>query len=103
MPKIKIKNDELTQELVGRLVEFPKYTTQLMNLANQNSQGTRPSVVGQMSELIQEFGGKKYDDWITWYQRKMPHAVDDASEKIYKMVQNLKDAIILIDKEMVNR
>ncbi len=41
------------------VLEFPKYTTQLMNLANQNSQGTRPKVVGQMSDLIQEFDGKK--------------------------------------------
>ena len=31
---------------------FPKYTTQLMNLANQTAQGTRPKVVGQMSELF---------------------------------------------------
>ena len=103
MPKIKIKNYELTQDLVGATIEFPKYTTQLMNLANQNAQGTRPKVVGQMSDLIQEFGGKKYDDWVRWYQRKMPNAVDDAAEKIYEMVQKLKDAIILIDKEMVNK
>ena len=71
MPKIKIKNVELTQDLVGSWVEFPKYTTQLMNLANQNSQGTRPNLVGQMSELIQEFGGKKYDDWVIWYLHQM--------------------------------
>jgi len=103
MPKIKIKNVELTQDLVGIPIEFPKYTTQLINLANQNAQGTRPKVVGQMSDLIQEFGGKKYDDWVKWYQREMPHAVDDATEKIYEMVQKLKDAIILIDKEMVNK
>ena len=31
------------------------------------------------------------------------NAVDDATEKIYEMVQKLKDAIILIDKEMVNK
>lgn len=103
MPKIKIKNDELTQDLVGETIGFPKYTTQLMNLANQNAQGTRPKVVGQMSDLIQEFGGKKYDDWVKWYQRKMPCGVDDATEKIYEMVQKLKEAIILIDKEMVNK
>ena len=64
MPKFKIRNDKLTQDLVGTTIEFPKYTTQLINLANQNAQGTRPKVVGQMSDLIQEFGGKKYDDWV---------------------------------------
>jgi hypothetical protein len=103
VPKVKVKNDELTQDLVGKTIEFPKYTTQLMNLANQNAQGTRPKVVGQMSDLIQEFGGKKYDDWVNWYQRKMPYAVDDATEKIYEMVQKLKEAIILIDRDMINK
>jgi len=103
MPKVKIKNDELTQDLVGATIEFPKYTTQLMNLANQNSQGTRPNVVGQMSELIQEFGGKKYNDWVTWYLQRMPDAVNNATERIYPMIQNLKAAITLIDRDMVEK
>ena len=33
---------------------FPKYTTQIINQASQNMQATRPKVVGQMSELIQQ-------------------------------------------------
>ena len=48
-------------------LEFPKYTTQIINIANQNAQGTRPSVVGQMSELIQEFSGKSIAEWKKWY------------------------------------
>jgi len=103
MAKIKIKNVELTHDLVGESVEFPKYTTQLMNLANQNSQGTRPKVVGQMSELIQEFGGNKYDDWVIWYQQQWPSGINNATEKIYSMVQNLQAAITLIDREMVEK
>jgi hypothetical protein len=49
-----ISNVEILSDVVGEEPEFPKYTTQLMNLANQNAQGTRPRVVGQMSELIKE-------------------------------------------------
>jgi hypothetical protein len=56
-----------------------------------------------MSDLIQEFGGKRYDDWVNWYQRKIPYAVDDVTEKIYEMVQKLKDAIIFIDRDMINK
>lgn len=48
-----IKNSRVTADTIGKTVEFPKYTTQIMNLANQNAQGTRPNVVGQMSELIE--------------------------------------------------
>ena len=36
--KIKIKNDELISDIVGEIKEFPKYNTQLINLANQNAQ-----------------------------------------------------------------
>jgi hypothetical protein len=61
MRKIKIKNEEVTRLLDAEAVSFPKYTTQLINLANQNAQGTRPETVGQMSELIKEFKGKKLE------------------------------------------
>jgi len=59
----KIKNTEIYNDVVGSAPEFPKYSTQLMNLANQNAQGTRPRVVGQMSDLIQEFPGSTLDEW----------------------------------------
>lgn len=59
---IKIKNEELIRDTAGDVKEFPKYTTQLINLANQNAQGTRPRMVGQMSDLIQEFDGKSYSE-----------------------------------------
>lgn len=101
--KFKIKNNELIEDVKGGIEEFPKYTTQIINLANQNSQGTRPKVVGQMSDLIQEFKGNKYDDWVNWYLEKMPNAVDDATEKIFDMVEKLKESITQIDKELVRK
>jgi len=57
--KIKLTNQEIRKHLGSLSPEFPKYTTQLINLANQNVQGTRPKVVGQLSELIQAFPGKR--------------------------------------------
>ncbi|MBU1345210.1 MAG: MjaI family restriction endonuclease [Proteobacteria bacterium] len=50
--KIKLKNDEIKKLLGVDSSDFPKYSTQILNLANQNAQGTRPAVVGQMSELM---------------------------------------------------
>lgn len=100
---IKIKNNEIIEDLVGGLEEFPKYTTQLINLANQNAQGTRPRMVGQMSDLIQEFPGKNYDDWIEWYGERNPYAIENATNKIYEMVKNLQGAIELIDIDLVRR
>lgn len=60
---IKIRNEDLIRELVGEVKDFPRYATQLMNLANQNAQGTRPRVVGQLTALIQECPKKTYEGW----------------------------------------
>jgi hypothetical protein len=65
--KIKLTNDQIRDYLEIEPLEFPKYTTQLINLANQNAQGTRPKVVGQLSELIQHCTGKKLEEWEHWY------------------------------------
>ena len=45
---LKIEFKEKYDQIVGKERQFPKYTTQLINIASQNAQGTRPSVVGQM-------------------------------------------------------
>lgn len=98
---IKIKNDELVRALVGEGKEFPRYVAQILNLANQNAQGTRPRVVGQLSELINECPEKTYEGWRKWYLSKHPEAIDNASEKISAMVDNLKIAISKIDEKMI--
>lgn len=63
----KIKNSEVERLSNASQYTFPKYATQIINLLNNNAQGTRPKIVGQMSELIQEFDGKTLEDWIIWY------------------------------------
>lgn len=84
---------------------FPKYTSQLINWANQNAQGTRPKVVGQMSELFPEFAASgeeiTIENWRNWYIEKYPDAFEKATDKIYAQVLNLRDAIQLIDRDMV--
>ena len=47
-----LKNESIVAYNESNEFEFPKYTSQLINWANQNAQGTRPVVVGQMSELF---------------------------------------------------
>jgi len=96
-----ISNEELAQELVGETKTFPKYTTQILNLCNQNAQGTRPSVVGQMSELVQECPYRTYKEWRQWYLSKKPNAIADATQRIKTMVGNLRNAIALIDDNMI--
>lgn len=99
--KIKLSNEEIKRYLDIETPEFPLYTTQLLNLANQNAQGTRPRIVGQMSELIQHFTGKTLPEWEQWYLKQKPDAIRTATEKILQMVKNLKNAMEKIDREMV--
>jgi len=96
-----ISNEEVAEELVGETKIFPKYTTQILNLCNQNAQGTRPSVVGQMSELVQECPYKTYREWRQWYLSRKPNAIADATQRIKTMVGNLRAAIVLIDDNMI--
>lgn len=99
--KIKIPNSEVQELLSGKTYSYPKYATQIMNLANQNAQGTRAKIVGQMSDLIQEFEGTALSEWEKWYLESHPDAIDNATEKVFAMVTLFKDAILKIDKETV--
>ncbi len=103
MPSGRVKTAEILEFEVGQVPEFPKYTTQIMNLANQNAQGTRPRVVGQMTDLIKEFPGRSFEEWSAWYWQRQPGAIEIATERVYSMVANLRDAILLIDKPMVRQ
>lgn len=100
---IKIKNEELVKELIGEIKDFPLYTTQLINLANQNAQGTRPRVVGQLTELIKECPERTYEGWKKWYLSKYPNAIENATERINEMIDKLKEAIKSIDKSMIKK
>jgi len=99
--QFKIKNFELIKEISGEAKLFPKYTTQIINLANQNSQGTRPKVVGQLSDLIQKCPHKEYSKWKEWYLQGHPTVIDEATNKVFKMVEEFKKAINQIDRPMV--
>ena len=72
--------------------EFPKYTTLLLNLICRTAGANKPRVVGQMSDLIQEFDGQTLSEWISWYNEKKPTAVDDATALIMKMLGKMRTA-----------
>jgi hypothetical protein len=100
--KIKLTNEAIRESLEILKPEFPKYATQIINLANQNAQGTRPKVVGQLTELIQEFTGRTLEEWEQWYVQRYPDAIKNAKKKILSMLGNMKDTMNRIDEDMVN-
>ena len=103
--KYTLKNESIEIYNESDTFSFPKYTSQLINWANQNAQGTRPVVVGQMSELFSEFMDSAdeitIENWRDWYTKRYPEAFEKATDKIYAQVRNLCNAILLIDREMV--
>lgn len=101
--KIKIKTEEVHSLMGATTTEFPKYTTQLLNLANQNSGATRPSNIGQLSDLIQTFSGESVQEWEEYYKTGHPKAIKQASKKIWEMVKKLKIAMRLVDKTMIEQ
>jgi hypothetical protein len=101
--ELKIKFEEMRMLLDTENPEFPKYATQILNLANQNSQATRPKIVGQMSELIKEFTGKTIKEWEEWYLKRYPDSIDKATKKILEMVNNFRDVMSQIDESMIRQ
>jgi len=108
--EIKIMHFHLTNAEIASLngvitSQFPKYTSQLINWANQNAQGTRPNVVGKMSELFNQFlnttSEVSHENWSDWYLETHPNAVVMATDKINAQMDNLKKAITLIDRQMI--
>ncbi len=100
---VRISGKELRNLLDVPSPEFPKYVTQLINLAGQNSQATRPKVVGQMSELMQQFPGNTLKEWEEWYLKRHPDAIKKAAEKISEMLQNFQEALSQIDRQMIEQ
>lgn len=101
--KLRIPNAELQMLTAGQAGRYPRYTTQLMNLANQNAQGTRPPIVGQMTELIAAFEGDTFEEWEIWYAERYPDAVEQATDRIVGMMDQLRDAIQQIDRELIRQ
>lgn len=87
-------------------IEFPKYTTQLLNPANRFAQSTRDDVVGNMSELIEEFREEHpegtFEDWVNFYFEEYDgeQRIQDATEKMYPMVEKMKEAFEQVDRDM---
>jgi hypothetical protein len=101
--KIIITIEEIREYLNIETPEFPRYVAPLINLANQYAQGTRPRVVGQMSELIREFEGRTLPEWEKWYIEKNPDAIKNATEKILQKLEEIKNSLNKIDHEMVQQ
>jgi len=100
---IKMKNEELEELLGVEKPKFGKYISPLINLASRTSKGTIPKVVGQMTDLIQEFKGRTLEEWEEWYVGKKPEAINNATNIIMQMVEKFKQVLNQIDRSVVEK
>lgn len=103
MEKMNIKNKELYDQSSLREEGFPKYSTQIINIANQNSRGTRPENVGKLSELFKEDKFDTLEVWKEWYLANYPDNVGVATSKIKKMIANMRKVLKQIDDDMITK
>ena len=100
---IKLSFQELAEGLTGEKIEFPKYTSWILNQVNRISQATRSRIVGQMSELIKECPEKSFEGWKRWYLQTHPNAIRDATERISDKLEQVKDAFDSIDEKLIEK
>lgn len=103
--KIKLGEAERERLVADLDPDFPTDTTQILNTANQNSQGPRPKAVGQMSELTEEFKEEypdgDYEDWKQFHYEEWTgeERIEEVTERIHDIVVKMRDAA----EEMVRR
>ncbi|MGQ0628165.1 MAG: MjaI family restriction endonuclease [Phycisphaerales bacterium] len=96
-----MRAEEVRPALSIREPVFPTYVAPLLNLANQVAQGTRPAVVGQMSDLIEAARPHSRDEWERWYTAHMPAAPSQACDRIERALGRLQTALAKIDRPMI--
>lgn len=103
------ERDRLVSEEVEDFpVDNPKYTTYLLRPAVNLSQSNRPKVVGQMSDIIEEFRQKHpdgtFEDWVTYYETEYDgdDRLEEATDIAYPMVEKMRQAFEQIDEEMTH-
>lgn len=99
--KIILSSNEVRQLLEVPFPTLPTYVSSILNLANRYAGGTRPKVVGQMSELIKQFEGRTLDEWAVWYQERYPDAIAKAVRLIRNKLSDFRRTIDNITDEMI--
>ncbi len=86
--------------------EFPKYTTQIMNLFNSGAGScTSPKIVGPLKEIFKDFQESNeehnLENWKRFYEKNYKDRYQDAFEKIVIAKNKYIEALKQIDDQML--
>ena len=99
MASSKIKLDDVSSANGTQKVSLPKYSSQVINLANGYAKATRPANVGQVSEDIKRFrddetlSGYSNQDWINWHQNHYPNGIQKATDEAWAMFVKMRNSL----------
>lgn len=109
MAKSKIKFDDVSFANGTQKIQLPKYSSQVINLANGYSKATKPANVGQVSEDIKKFrdvetlAGYTNLDWINGHKNKYPEGIQKATDAAWNMFQKMVQSLNTVTTEDIQK
>ena len=109
MASSKIKLDDVSSANGTQKVSLPKYSSQVINLANGYAKATRPDNVGQVSEDIKRFrddetlSGYSNQDWINWHQNHYPNGIQKATDEAWAMFVKMRNSLNTVTKDDIRK
>ncbi len=101
MALIKLSGKEIRALFQATPPDLPKYASQLLNLANQIAQATRPKVVGRMHEMFEQANPQTLDEWRSWYLKHHGKRLEEAVDRIELQLQKFRKTLDELGKEEI--
>lgn len=109
MASSKIKIDDVSSANGTQKVSLPKYSSQVINLANGYAKATRPDNVGQVSEDIRQFRddetlpGHSNRDWINWHRKHYPNGIQKATDEAWAKFVKMRKSLNTVRKHDIQK
>lgn len=105
MAKIKLSDVSLTNGTQSGPLNIPKYSSQIINLANGYAKATKPAHVGMVSQEIQTFRDDpnvvdhSFESWKKWHQEKFPDGIKKATDSCWAKFVEMRKKLCEVTKE----
>ncbi len=109
MANSKVKLDDVSSANGTRKISLPKYSSQVINLANGYAKATKPANVGQVSEDIKKFrdddslSGYTNQDWINWHKKQYPDGIQKATDAAWAMFEKMRNSLNTVTKDDIKK
>lgn len=109
MANSKVKLEDVSSANGTPKISLPKYSSQVINLANGYAKATKPANVGQVSEDIKKFRednsltGYSNQDWINWHKKRYPDGIQKATDAAWEMFKKILNSLNTVTKDDIQK